>query len=105
MKFDVVIGSWGFKKFKKITFLNGDSCIKGTPEGSEITENKENISVIYPDDKRVIPYPSVEHDKVLYPVKVGNCIIVNKKVDGTLYSNAYRVISMTDTDVICGPVE
>lgn len=102
MKFDVVLNSMGSRRFKRIPYLNGDSCIQGTPTGSGVDEE---ISVIYPNNRAVITYPSIEPGKVLYPVKVGNCIIVNEKVNGTLFSNVYRVIEITDTEVIGGPVE
>lgn len=101
MKFDVVFNSVGARKFKRILYLNGDSCIQGTPKGSDMDNN---ISVIYPGNREIITYPSIEPGEVLYPVNVGNCIIVNEKVNGTLYSNAYRVIEITDTEVIGGPI-
>lgn len=105
MKFDVVFNAKkGPKKFKKIS-LNGISCIKGTPKNSKMTEGEESISVIYSDDKQVTPYPSGEIGKVFHPVKIGDCIIVNKKDKGTLYSDVYRVKTITHTEVICGPVE
>lgn len=102
MKFDVVLNSMGSRRFQRIPYLNGDSCIKGTPKDSDMDTK---ISVIYPGDREVITYPSVEQGKVLYPVHVGNCIIVNEKKNGTLFSSVYRVLSITDTDVICGPIE
>lgn len=102
MKFDVVICNQGNRTFKKVNFLNGDDCIVGTPKGSH---TDEDISVIYPEDREVTPYPSIEPGKVLYPVRVGDTITVNKKVNGTYYLNAYRVIAFTSTEVICGPVE
>lgn len=103
MPFSLIIDTGGSRKFKKIPYLNGDSCIKGTPNDFEVTENEENILVIYPDDKQVTPYPSIEPGKVLYPVKVGDDITVCKKEDGIFYSKIYSVMSITDTDVICGP--
>lgn len=104
MKFDVVIGSPGPRNFDSVSHLNGDSCIRGTPSDSEVTEGNENISVIYQDDKQVVPYPSIEVGKVLYPVRVGDYITARSKMDGTLYSMIYKVMSITENEVICGPV-
>lgn len=96
MKFDVILNHHDTREFNKIVYMNNQNCILGTPRG---LDTNENISVLNKDKT----YPSVEPGKVLYPVHVGDYISVQEKKDGTLYVNCYKVISITDTEVIGGP--
>lgn len=102
MKFDVIIGGARERKFKKIIYPNSRPCIEGTVEGED-TDLK--ISVIPQIKEQVETYPSINKNQVLYPVRVGDCIIVLERKNGVLHANYYKVISITDTEVIGGPVD
>lgn len=61
-------------------------------------ETDEHISVLNQD----ITYPSDNTGKVFYPVNKSDYITVCKKINGTIYADCYKVISITDTEVIGG---
>jgi hypothetical protein len=94
MKFDVILNHNSTRKFDKILF-NGQNCILGTQRG---LETDEHISVLNQD----ITYPSDNTGKVFYPVNKGDYITVCKRINGTIYADCYKVISITDTEVIGG---
>ena len=94
MKFDVILNHNSTRKFDKILF-NGKNCILETQRG---LETDEHISVLNQD----ITYPSDNTGKVFYPVNKSDYITVCKKINGTIYADCYKVISITDTEVIGG---
>lgn len=102
MKFDVIICHKNYRTFEKVTGPNGQPCINGTPQG--VTANVI-ISVMSQSGEQAETFPSSKPDNVLYSVNVGDCIGVSKKMNGTLRVHYYRVTSVTDKEVIGGPIE
>ena len=60
MKFGTIIIRDETRKFPKVTWKDGQSCIVGTAKDAN---SDTMISVIYQDKKQVLPYPYTERDK------------------------------------------
>lgn len=101
MKFDLIFNHSDMRTFNRVVYMENLDCILGTPKDSTLNENEEKISVL----NQNVTYPYGQVGKVLYPVNIGDYIVARKKVNGTLYLHCYKVISITDTEVICGSVE
>lgn len=102
MKFDVIINTKGHCNLKKIMYVTDQSCIEGNKEG--VQADKE-ISVLTRAGEQAQKYPSINNDKVLYAVNVGDYITIQEMRHGIRYVNFHKVNNITDTEVICGPCD
>lgn len=99
MKFDVIFGALNKRTFEKIVYANGQSCIEAPKKGVSNVE----ILVMPQTGGQAKTYPSIHPGKVLYPVNVGDYISVQEVRHGTRWAGLYRVIDITDKEIIGEP--
>lgn len=101
MKFDKIIKRHEKRSFEKRK-LNDQPCIHVQRKR---VNTDEEISVITQTGEQVIPRHSIHLWMLLYPVNIGDFIIVQKAENGTHIVECYKVEEITDTEVIGGPCD
>lgn len=95
MKFNVVIKHPSSNLIvPRLTSINGISGIEVTTEYPVYSSNGKQANV----------QPSYEHDTLVYEVGIGDCISKQEYNDGTTSVSYYKIVDITDTEVIAEPI-
>lgn len=96
MKFDVVIKHpSGNLIIPRLSSINGISGIEALTE----------YPVYLNSGRQVNEQPSYDHDTLVYEVDIGDYIFKQEYKDGTTYVSYYKIVDITDTEVIAEPTQ